>query len=592
MVEVVPVTVPSAVEERFEYVIHESHPLPQINCFLALKHVLLTKQKLQLCNRLFSRYKRWLELFLLLGILQSMIVPYLPANVGRITGLVGLVEIPALAAAVLSLRYDMIRLLVRTYEFWYLTFLNLTFFVCAFISYHDVRSITLVYSALGFELLPLQDANFRALKFTIKVFFVAAAAHVGLVVYLNLHLIDQWTTFEVFRYGKHALTADNIVSNYLVIASSMLLRNAYRKHRWVRDCNGGETTVVRCIAYRCRVSLSLQHTLQETDTQIPLADRHAQMRLVRAKQVYDSNQILLRSLVRASRIRRFFSKSRWKRRSIYVIGLTGLSLTSVALAYDPKHCGQVSQIEQCDPIMYTAISISSAMSTGLFCGLFASLYQRQLLVKLITSFDFVFLLINITAMLVCISDAFAWAPKSLALFSSWMWIVWAITMDALTPDLRHALRLHRQHLITVVLIFMAFLIVFAVRLIFFQAWDLQDRTLLRVMTLGTTIQVRVIQLFFSCLFSSFPMCLRILWRILTAKHGELILIQGAVEYNDILLAQRKSHRNRLNNQRNHAFCEPQRAHGLHTIFGRFSWLIQPTRIGPAGPVTSLFQVQS
>lgn len=223
-----------AVQERIVYVIQESHALPTIDCFLAFKHVLLSEKRLQLCNRFLSQNKRWLAWRLVLGISQALLVPYLPARIGRFVAFVGLVEIPALAAVLISLRYEMIWLLLRTYEFWYLTFLNIAFALASSVSYHDVRAILLLPSALSFELLPLQDANFRALRFTIAVFCVAAAIHVGLMLSINLHPIDQWTTVEVIRYGTHAFTTDNVVSSYLVITTAVLLRNAYRKYQYAR----------------------------------------------------------------------------------------------------------------------------------------------------------------------------------------------------------------------------------------------------------------------------------------------------------------------------------------------------------------------
>lgn len=152
---------------------------------------------------------------------------------------------------------------------------------------------------------------------------------------------------------------------------------------------------------------------------------------------------------------------------------------------------------------------------------------------MVASFDFIFVWAHITVMHVCVYDALTWMCKCFAVFSCWMWITWAITMDALTPDMRKALGLRQQHLIFVVSIFLFLVVALVIELTFLQWWSLQDRYLFQVKVLGTTIDVQVFQIFFSCLISSLPMCLRILWRLHSAKNEELILIHGAVEYDDV-----------------------------------------------------------
>lgn len=585
MVDITPANAPTTAQERLLYVIHESHALPQIDCFRAVKHVLFRGNRLRVCNRMLSRYKRSLSWGLAIGISQALLVPYIPAKFGRVAAFVGLVELPALIAALLSLRFDMIRLLLRTYEFWYLSVLNLFFLAAGYLSYQDARSVSLVPSALSFELLPLQDANFRALRFTIVVFCVSAVAHIGLVVFVNLHLIDDWTSVEVIRYGSHAFMSDNIVSNYLAITSAVLLRNAYRKYQWVRS---GQTTTVRCIAYRCRVHLCLHDAAVLAPDMSSLDERKTQMRLVASTQVYDSNKTILGRLISANRIRVLFTSRRWCRLSLCLIGALGLALTcsDFVLGSKRSHALQANPMSSRptdgnDIHKQTLLSIAGAIATGLFCGFCLSMYQKHLLKRLSTSFDFLLLATNISVLHVSVADSFGWTSKCFALLSSWMWIMWVITMDALTPDLRQALGLSRHHIGGVLVIFVLFVVLFAVELIFLQQLNVQDRSLFRVVTLDRTFHVHVIQFFFSCLLSLLPICCRILWRLYTARHGELILIQGAVEYHDVLLAQKRQQRRVVR-----ASDETQGS------LVSFSWMYRSRKVQPSSSGASLFPVKS
>lgn len=58
---------------------------------------------------------------------------------------------------------------------------------------------------------------------------------------------------------------NSIISKYRVNITVVLLRDAYRKHQWLRDSNRG--TIVRCIAYRCRVYLCLRCYTTQTESQ-------------------------------------------------------------------------------------------------------------------------------------------------------------------------------------------------------------------------------------------------------------------------------------------------------------------------------------
>lgn len=189
---------------------------------------------------------------------------------------------------------------------------------------------------MGTQLLALQDANFRALGFTIRIFCMIAILHLVAIVHMNLHLVAQWHIVELFQYEKHAITADNIVSSYFGFTAIILLRNAYRKHRWVRDCNEGDTAVVRCIAYRCRVRLSLVQVPQVIDSQGEMSERMTQMRLVPSNHVYDSDDMFLQCFISASRIRNSFATNVWNQIGLYLVGATALGLMIAAFSFNQE----------------------------------------------------------------------------------------------------------------------------------------------------------------------------------------------------------------------------------------------------------------
>lgn len=277
------------------------------------------------------------------------------------------------------------------------------------------------------------------------------------------------------------------------------------------------------------------------------------IRLVPSDQVYDSALTLCHRIVDANKVAVFFSTSR-RKLCLYTIGCVGLMLTCISLVYRP----QAPAMPPNDPLKYQLppvkhinlvfpmLSVSSALTTGLICGLFVTAYQRQLLYKLLTSFDFLLLSTNITIVHLCVADTFNWTPKCFGLLSSWMWIMWAATTDALTPDLRQALGLRKRFVLFVVLVFVILVVILVVEIVFVRGWDLQDRDLFHVWR----TRVKVVQVMFSCLFSLLPMCFRIAWRLHNTREGDLVLIQGNVEHEDAVLVNDESANNRPECQSN------------------------------------------
>lgn len=567
--------------ERVVYELRESHELPKINCFRSLKHVLFAGFRLNTCNRWLFRLKKWLAAFYVLGIINAYSVPFLPARFSRVAAFFGLIELPALAVTIISLRYDMMLLIMATYEFWYLSCLNMAFSAATMMNYQDSRVLLIAPTSASVLVIAFQDANFRRLQFAIHTFVSVAVVQILVIVYINLRFVDQWHTVQVVRYGKHALTSDNIASNYLVFTTVLMLRNAYRKRRSLQHCRGA---VVRCILYRCRVHLVLRNTPQVKRLLRPQEAQVTQLRMVPTNEVYDSDQSMLRSVVSTHRARQFFGASLRNRIGLHLIGAVGLALTIAALVVMPSDLRSNCQpVDDCGLKKQTILSGSCVIMTGCFYCVFLGLSQRQLLLKLLTSFDFMLLGANVTLAHVCICDAFAWTPtKCVALASSWMWFMWAITMDALTPDLRQAVGLHTFHLILVIVVLVLLVVLLVIEIVFLQAWGLQDQSLFQAVALGKTVNLHVLQIFFSCLISLLPMCLRLICRLCCATQGELIILQGAVEYEDMMLVQRQARKTRDQKPRQSVSSRSM------VVFPR--WFFR-TRVHSAGPTNQFNHVK-
>lgn len=522
---------------NIRYTLRESHALPQICCVKSLKHVLFRGKALHVCNIVLFRLKYLFMLCTLLGVSFDFAEPFLSADYGRMVSPYIYLQMPSVFVTIISMRFDMMVLVFSTYEFWQMTTLNVMFHVLIAETYDDARRISTAPSFFTFQILVLQDANFRALKFVLFVMCLTTIFHTTILVYVGFGLIDQTHRVSIVRYGRHELTGYNVICNYLATTNLLLLRNVYRKHAAVVELgrqDDGAKTMVRCIAYRCRLRLhavvqhqgpTLEPNVVAPRAQLPA--RRAQLQLAPSDQDFGLKEAAIPIVLRFWLLHQ--ASPLW-RYVLQAVGTTGFLLSWIVLGA-PLCCALINQPA---PELPRILPLISASASILYCGIFWSLAQRALLRKLVTSFDFALVAMELTLSHLCICDMLHWDTLCLTVLASWLWMLWVITLDACLPAMREQLGFQPWHAMVVDAAFLVFTLLFCIEIVFLDRWALQDRSLFTLTLWGKSVHLRICPFYFNRLLTLLPWGCRILWRLRTSAQGDLVMVQGVVEYDDPL----------------------------------------------------------
>jgi hypothetical protein len=186
-----------------------------------------------------------------------------------------------------------------------------------------------------------------------------------------------------------------------------------------------------------------------------------------------------------------------------------------------------------------------------FCGVFFASYQRQLLTRLYSSFNFLFLSTKLTVASLALCQFFGWDRRVVWVWGAWLWMQWAITLDALPPSTTRLLAFRRSTLMLSVLLFeLAGLVILSLELFAFDRWIVSDRAVVERVVLGRHIRVSTLSALASRLLTIFLWDCKLIW-FLTASlrrqrrrrmsavdtdesheddEGQRLLLTGRVEY--------------------------------------------------------------
>ncbi|KAJ0398527.1 hypothetical protein ATCC90586_009977 [Pythium insidiosum] len=159
--------------------------------------------------------------------------------------------------------------------------------------------------------------------------------------------------------------------------------------------------------------------------------------------------------------------------------------------------------------------------------------------KLRRSFDYLFVSAQLTIAHLCLCDMISWDSRSLSILSLWLWLHVVISVDAMLPPMRRALGISRVHLAAVLVAAAALGGLFCAELIVLDPPYYRNRSYVSTTLNGRSIELRVTPLLLGRVFSLTWWIGRLLWRLHDRREDELIMLQGKVEFEDLLRHARK-----------------------------------------------------
>ncbi|DBA04955.1 TPA: hypothetical protein N0F65_006957 [Lagenidium giganteum] len=527
----------STEDDRWTYEVVPAEPLPLVDLSCSLKSRFIPGSLLQRIDVFLVRYARALLIGYCVALIASTIVPLVPPLIGQVAACVSItLGLPLGLGSLSGLRYDVVRLLTTTYDFWF--FLVLNTFICGMMAtyFGDLRMARMVLDWTGIQNLVMADAQLRAVR---RLTFMAVIGVSVLTVQLAsvlFDLVQNAHDFQLFASGDHTVMASNFLANGIITLTILVLRFVYRKrHALKRD--HAKSAIVECVGYRVRIKL-VTHRLQ-TIAVVPKATHQRQHEHLRPtvqsrRPVYIQQMQLMPIEERfdATRLVVPLCFNAGKRLSkpllilLYALGCFGFLLVVVGILLEVQ--GSFATMQARNTI--NTVFLVGIGSSVLFCVVFLGLLQRDLVRWLLSSFDFLFYSIQVTLAHMAVCALFHWDYRCFGVLSSWLWIHWFMLLDALTPVMRAKLRFHGRLTLPVVTVFTAGQTAILVALMFFPDVCPDDVTLWQGTVLHKAFEFRVRPFLFSRVATTLLWSCRMLWRLTVTKGDDLVILRGRVMY--------------------------------------------------------------
>ncbi|GLD96106.1 hypothetical protein PINS_up004784 [Pythium insidiosum] len=192
-----------------------------------------------------------------------------------------LLTAPGSIASMLLLHFDVVCLVLSTYDFWFFTITSSIACVLLALGLSDARAcVTVVLWASNLHS-SFVDANTRLICYLIGASAVAAVVNAVAFLAIEVGAVDNWHARVLFAVHGRAVAIDVLILNGLSTLVVLHTRNAYRRHSELREQRKIQCTLLRCINYRSRLRLHCVSTENATAPVRPVRrvlcpDRHGQ----------------------------------------------------------------------------------------------------------------------------------------------------------------------------------------------------------------------------------------------------------------------------------------------------------------------------
>lgn len=200
-------------EHIYRYVFVESEELPRIDLSKSLRSALLLTRLSKAVAAGVKTFFVPISLYHLRRTLLGIVICFLDASIARALAPITVVCIPVTLSVLPALRYDILSLLLRAYEFWF--FAPVCVFTSVLVGLHfgDAHTLTVPTILLGALSSVLVDANIPMHGSFVVGTASAGAFMLVLIVYVTFGLIDEAHQFVLFELGTRSLSVRDALVN-------------------------------------------------------------------------------------------------------------------------------------------------------------------------------------------------------------------------------------------------------------------------------------------------------------------------------------------------------------------------------------------
>ncbi|GAB9471825.1 hypothetical protein Gpo141_00009024, partial [Globisporangium polare] len=399
---------PSSEAPSSQPIVYEIVVSEQLPCFdptISIKHLFMSREKAVKLGRFALHVKPVLVPVYLAGLVLRIVNVLVPVHVGEILAVLSSVfQFPAILLAISAFRYEYVKVIAHTFEFYFLALTATLWVACCFVSIQDLRAVLLPIVWVDFIDLVLIEAYFGDPK-TILLIAIASGLYLMLLTgKISLSDGDESAISSQAMMSSasqsdqiDSLTVKDALANAMGTMVMLVVRLAYRKHEIMKRGRQEGTSWTQSIGYRCRIALrsaatpaasSNTNPVQELVQQRPsaAAARRLPMRFIAIPALFHSDHTVYQTIASSSELKR------WQATTLYGCGVVGYTVSTLVMVVAASKSNGLRA-----GIGLPVAAITSLSLTIGFWLYFLSCCQRQLLRQLWTSFDFVFLFVQLIA---------------------------------------------------------------------------------------------------------------------------------------------------------------------------------------------------
>jgi hypothetical protein len=526
--------------------------LPAFDPVPTLRSVLLRPPHLQRFET-FLRKTGWLTMPIYgCGLALRIVICSVPAPLGRaLSPWAALLHLPPCIVFAAGIRFEFVKLILSAFDFWFPFAANTMFMIVFSAVLRDLRVMLIVAVWIAFGCSFLQETYFRDSRNIALSAFVEAFLLVMLMGSISLNIMDDVHHVDMIVAGGHSLSTKDVLVNVIGTMATLMIRTMYRRLRIIKRQKKMKGTAVQSLGYRCFIALSPTGPgISSRNSVLPrplgpllfftpklrasrkrkrgvnsarIASRHLsslvlpplQIHLVKDSRRYDPRDTLWR------RVGGVHPLSSWQVVVLQASGVTGFILTIPAIFAPPS---KVPGIE--------AVGAVALATTALFCTVSACCYQRILFKRVLLSFDYLFLILQLLAAHLCLSDIFSWRwTSTCGVTSSFLWAFWVLMIDALTPTMRQRLHVKSWMPTSCIALFIVIQLLVSLDVLVWDFSSIRDRVFWDLAFLGRHAQFRVVSFLWSRVVTIFVWYGRLFYILVTRRHDNtLIILRGNVEF--------------------------------------------------------------
>ncbi|EEY64145.1 uncharacterized protein PITG_02675 [Phytophthora infestans T30-4] len=221
------------------YTLVPAQPLPVVDLSKSFRGRLLPAKVHTFIRRKYYKHYRPVLVCAVLSYCLNVLVPLVEARTGRMTAvLAALLWIPIGLGSITTLRYDIVRLVFRTFDFWFFSAITTTITVTMSMYFGDLRSVRMLIDWIGYHHVVFVDAHVLGLRSLTYILIATILSVCVVLICILLGKVDGGSTFTIVKYEIQQRTFElsglDVIGNGMVSLGFLVAKIVFRRRKVLR----------------------------------------------------------------------------------------------------------------------------------------------------------------------------------------------------------------------------------------------------------------------------------------------------------------------------------------------------------------------